>query len=104
VLDGSAGDAWRRCVDALRQATVACNAEHTAEYVYSASTATASVNCTDKASAYMNHAFADFASDLSVQKATSGTSIACVVSVRGGDVLTGSVRRLGTGALPLQPR
>jgi serine/threonine protein kinase len=104
VLDSSAGDAWRRCVDALRQATVACNAEHTAEYVYSASTATASVNCTDKASAYMNHAFADFASDLSVQKATSGTSIACVVSVRGGDVLTGSVRRLGTGALPLQPR
>jgi serine/threonine-protein kinase len=97
VLLGSDGDAWRRCSDALSR-EVSCAQPHVAEVVFEQSAATEPLACADRADAYLGAPFDRVSQDLRLVE----DGPRCVLEVRGDNVLTASLRRLGTSALPLE--
>jgi hypothetical protein len=112
MLDGSAkqillsskGDGWRRCLDERDSQAVPCNRPHTSEYVFAGTVpAGSTLDCSSQASSYLDAAIANFTDELKVQKVRTSPTEACLLTIRGGDLLTASVRRIGTGALPVQP-
>jgi serine/threonine-protein kinase len=97
VLDGDAGDVWRRCLDTDSR-EVPCSDEHTAEVIFVQAAATEPLNCTARASDYLETPFDRHSDDLEVIE--SGST--CLVAVRGNNVLTASLRDLRSTALPLE--
>jgi hypothetical protein len=96
VLLDPAGDVWRRCLDEVDR-EVPCSTPHTAEVIFVQSDATEPLDCRARADAYFGRPFAQHEDDLKLLESDS----TCVVEVRGSNVLTASLRRLGSGALPL---
>jgi hypothetical protein len=97
VLLSTAGDAWRRCLDELIR-EVACVNEHKSEVIYDGSSGADAVDCSRRADKYLGTPFAHRARDLELLQADR----TCVISARGNNILTDSLRRLGTSALPLE--
>jgi hypothetical protein len=96
-LGDDAGDVWRRCLDAGSD-EVPCSDEHTAEVVFVRTEGTEPLNCTGRATEYLGTPFDRHSGDLEVVESGS----ACLVAVRGNNVLTASVRDLRSTALPLE--
>lgn len=96
VLDGPA-DEWRRCLDD-DGAALPCSEPHAAEVVFEQQVATDPLDCRARAGDYLGVPFSRHDADLAVR----GAGTTCVVEVRGSNVLTASLRDLGSGALPLE--
>jgi hypothetical protein len=98
ALLGPEDDAWRRCEDVIGR-EVPCSEAHLAEVVLDGVPPGGSLDCSATAATYLDAPFARHSDDLSlVQRGEQ-----CLVSARGNNELTGSVRRLGSRALPLVP-
>ncbi len=96
VLLGADDDAWRRCADEVGR-EVSCGRPHRTEVVAEAAGGTP-LDCRQRADSYLGRPFDQVDDQLRfVPEAT-----ACVVEVRGDNVLVASLRRLGTGALPVE--
>jgi len=103
ILDGPAGDTWRRCLDTrFGHREVSCAAPHTDEFVFLGSPPLGqAVDCTQKAVEYMAVSETADLSAVTIRSATEGKQSACLVEVLGNNLLTASVRRLGTNAFPI---
>jgi len=95
------GDAWRWCIDDDAARTVACDMPHTSE-VISAQTGSEPLDCERRASEYTETSLSRFTFELSVSARGSEGAQHCVIDVRGDNSLTASLRRLGSGALPIE--
>ncbi len=96
VLLGADDDAWRRCADEVGR-EVSCGRPHRTEVVAEAAEG-APPGCRQRAGSYLGTPFEQVEAELRVvPEATT-----CVVEVRGDNVLVASLRRLGTGALPVE--
>jgi serine/threonine protein kinase len=92
-----AGDVWRRCSDELSR-EVSCAEPHVAEVIFEQSAATEPLACADRADAYLAIPFDRVSEELRIVE----EGPRCVLEVRGANVLTASLRRLATSALPLE--
>jgi hypothetical protein len=102
ILTTSRGDIFRKCIDLRKEIEVPCSEPHTSEVVYDAeSSSGAEVNCPSKAAQYIDKDPASFASDLKVILVEVNGMPECQVTVLGHNVLTASIRNLGTQALPI---
>jgi|tagenome__1003787_1003787.scaffolds.fasta_scaffold20850276_2 hypothetical protein len=97
VLLNATGDAWRRCVDQA-QREVGCSLPHKKEVVLERAPSGEDLDCARRADAYLESPFAQHSRDLDLE-VTDGS---CVISIRGRNVLTASLRRLGAHALPMR--
>lgn len=108
IQDGLLGKdhaALRQCWDRFTEQDVSCDQAHTAEVVYfNPDPGATETSCVPQADAYTNGAFARHQDQLEALVRTSGQSISCLVQARGSNELSGSLRNLGTGALPLEAR
>ena len=102
VLTTSRGDVFRECIDHVREIDVPCSEPHSSEVVYVAvSDSSAEVDCGSKAAQYMGTDPLQLARDLKVSLAKRNGQLECQVDVLGHNVLTSSIRRLGTQAVPI---
>ncbi|MGV1010068.1 MAG: hypothetical protein ACOYBY_15920 [Dermatophilaceae bacterium] len=103
ALLGSVGTGrWRVCFDSgTGWRTTACDAKHTAELVYlRASTDLTPLDCQARAQTYLGTSMTQVKDYLEVQPLDWKGQQGCAVAVRGGaNVLTDTVRRLGTRAI-----
>lgn len=105
ALQHNSGDRLRHCRDERTRETVPCSGEHTAEYVYiaqGANTAIAETFCEDRAGDYLDVAYSLHAARLTLTVESNEGSAACLISVRGGGVLTDSVRNISHRSLPIR--
>ncbi len=108
ILLGSLGDSWRRCIDYRgKPHDVPCDLSHTGEYVGVEAAAPDLRQCESAAQTYLATTIDQVAaylkvSSLSVVDIGNGQP-RCLLSVRGADLLTASVRNLGPNTLPLVP-
>ncbi|MBM7806401.1 serine/threonine-protein kinase [Geodermatophilus bullaregiensis] len=91
-----AGDVWRLCYDQVGR-EVSCAEPHEQEVVAEGA-AGETLDCRARASAYLDRPFDQFATQLRLPE----DATRCVVEVRGDNVLTASLRRLGSTALPVE--
>lgn len=104
---GPAGEYLRLCVDdRLATKEVGCNAPHTLEYVGVADSLAPSLNdCELAAETYLRVGLNTVNSHLKVEavqaRALDATHPRCRLRARGSDLFNGSLRNLGTNALPL---
>jgi hypothetical protein len=105
VFDGAAGDAWRRCLDnRFANREVSCAGSHTDEFVFTGVLGVGEkLDCASRATRYLGADFSIYAQDLELRTARQGAASQCLISVRGSNLLTASVRRVGTNALPITP-
>ena len=105
ILDGPGGDSWRRCLDTrFGHREVTCAEPHTDEFVFLGSPSLGqALDCNEKAAEYMAVSATADLSTITIRSATEGKQSACLVEVLGNNVLTASVRRLGTSAFPVSP-
>ncbi|SFP96685.1 Protein kinase domain-containing protein [Geodermatophilus dictyosporus] len=96
VLLGADDDAWRRCADEVGR-EVSCERPHRTEVVAEAVGGTP-LDCRQRADSYLGRPFDQVDAELRLLPEAA----ACVVEVRGDNVLVASLRRLGTGALPVE--
>jgi hypothetical protein len=96
VLLGDQDDLWRRCLDELAR-DVPCAESHRAEWVSDGVEPGEAVDCTGRADVYLKTPFAQLSDDLELLQQGDG----CLLSVRGDNLLTASLRRLGSAALPM---
>lgn len=107
ILLSSVGDSFRLCRDDRTvPTTVGCDTAHTSEFVgFPADTVPDQTDCEAAASAYMDLAVREISDRLSIGVIPTSTSSSdlpsCVITVRGNEVLTASVRNLRTNALPM---
>jgi hypothetical protein len=102
ILQGSDGDSWRRCLDDRIEQEIACSEPHTAEIVFVAAPAAGeSLSCSERAEQYLDASPQRFAFELAVEQAQVDGKPGCVVSVLGANLLTASVRSIGTSSLPI---
>ncbi len=99
VLQQRSGDVWRRCIDDRTAREVPCSLPHTAEVVGPASSD--DLNCAAQADTYAETSLARFSLDLFVTSRGPEGAQQCVVEKRGQNVLTRSLRHLGSDALPI---
>lgn len=107
VSRGSAGDSFRLCRDDRTTATdVGCNVPHTGEYVgVPAGTVPDQLGCEAAAKNYLNVSVNEVSDRLAVTPLPTSNPDdgrpRCVITVRGNQTLTGSIRNVRTNALPL---
>jgi hypothetical protein len=108
IQDGlSRGDhaTLRQCWNRFTERDVSCDQAHTAEVVYfNPDPGATEISCGAHADSYTADAFGRHQEKLEVIRKTSGPAVSCLVQARGSNELIGSLRNLGTGALPLQAR
>jgi predicted Ser/Thr protein kinase len=100
VLASSAGGVWRRCMDD-RGSDVLCTQPHTTEIVFDRSEAAdpgTPLACEQRAGSFLGKPYVQVADDL--QSHDDGTH--CLLTVRGHNVLTGSLHGLRSNALPIE--
>jgi hypothetical protein len=108
VSNGLVGDAFRLCRDDRTKPTdVGCNTPHTGEYVgVPAGAVPDQQGCEAAAKAYMSVGFSEVSGDLAVLALPTADPDdgrpRCVITVRGNQVLTASIRNVRTHALPLE--
>jgi hypothetical protein len=105
VLGSNHDDSWRRCVERTRNAFVGCDQPHSGEYLGANSGGLITQKaCERAAEVYLETSLSTVAEDLQVQSVrdlNSNTFEArCVLSVRGVQLLSGSVRGLRNARLP----
>ena len=105
MLGSDDHDGWRRCVDQTRNAFVACDQPHTGEYLGAQSPGLATQEaCKLAAEAYLATSMSTVAEDLQVQSIRDINSnpyeARCLLSVRGEQLLRGSVRGIHNARLP----
>lgn len=97
---------WRQCVDVRKRLVVRCSQPHTGEYIGSGRTGRATPQeCAAAAKTYINKAPAQYAATLRIDvlDLVSGAPVSqrCVVSARGGRLLTTTIRNLGVWPVPV---
>lgn len=103
ALDSSRGDAWRRCLDNRFSRETACSDPHTDEFVFSGVLQpTEHLDCAARSTRYLGSALTAFGGQLTVRNAVQGNVQQCLVEVLGDNLLTRSVRRIGTATLPIE--
>ena len=103
-LATTSGDRWRWCVDERLSRDVPCTQPHTEEIV-GVGAGSENLDCVSKADAYTEAAMAGASADVAVLTISrSGSDPLCAIRVRGENVLTASLRHLGTKALPMASR
>ena len=108
VLTTPDGDQWRRCIDdRLQRKDVPCSVPHTGEYVgFSAGSAPNVAACEIAAEKYMATTMPQVSGQLDISALrtvnVNDDLPRCLISVRGDNVLTSSLRRIGANALPLE--
>lgn len=103
ILTTDADAAIRRCWNRPTAAEVGCDQIHTAEVVFASSTPGTNVSsCSSKADDYTNGAFSRHLDKLESVVITSGDTVECRVQARGTNQLKGTIRNLGTRALPIE--
>ncbi|MDI2034773.1 hypothetical protein [Paenarthrobacter nitroguajacolicus] len=95
--------ALRQCWDRFADRDVSCDQTHTAEVVYTGS-GTEAGNCRSQADAYTADAFSRYETRLELLSRDSDGAVSCLVQIKGSNDLKGSLRNLGTKALPASPR
>lgn len=97
VLHGPAAD-WRTCYDSRTKTVVRCSRPHTGEYVGTGSIGPAGQQrCAVAVRSYINKAPASYRDELDIRPAGDK----CLVSARGGRLLTTTVHNLGVWPIPL---
>lgn len=95
----------RLCWDRFSERDVSCDQSHTAEVVYSdGALETEQADCRTHAEVYTANAFSRYESKLEILTRNSGNTVSCLVQVKGSNELRGSLKHLGTMALPIFPR
>ena len=107
ALARSGDDAWRRCVDKQRDLLVACNEDHTGEYLATGAVHKANLSeCNEAAERYMGQTLDNVADLLAVrivdQIDKDPSAARCLIEVRGSQPLTASLRRLGVSPVPIR--
>jgi hypothetical protein len=105
-LSSPADDEWRRCIDGSTARIVACSQPHTGESLATGEQGKASQDqCDEAAGRYMGRSISSVSEELRVQviKQVSDdlNGERCVITVRGTQPLTASVRRLGVSRVPI---
>jgi len=100
ILQTRDGDVLRECWDSRVESDVACSEQHTAEVVSAGNKAHTTLSCQAKIERYIGAPMSGFKFELQVGL-TGGANPQCRVEVLGHNVLTASVRELGTGAPPI---
>jgi len=95
-LLGRSGDVWRRCRDELSRER-SCADEHESEVIYEQRVTGEALDCEARADEYLEFPFDAHAEDLELLQ----DGRRCYIAARGDGVLTHSLRRLGSNALPL---
>lgn len=99
ILDGSAGDAYRKCWVKSTDSEVACDEPHFAEQIYSGTVE--SVDCEQRFADYVGQGLERFAQQLEVE-ANPGATTTCWVKTRVSNELIASLRNLKDRPLPFQ--
>ncbi|MFC8040654.1 hypothetical protein ACFUOZ_14985 [Paenarthrobacter sp. NPDC057355] len=102
-LSGPDHAALRQCWDRFADRDLSCDQTHTAEVVYTGP-GTEAGNCRSQADAYMADAFSRYEARLELLSRDADGGVSCLVQIKGSNVLEGSLRNLGTKALPSSPR
>ena len=107
VLAGGSDDAWRRCLDDQQGRLVPCSKDHTGEYLATGETRKASqAECEQAAEAYLGQPLAGVADLLTVRAVAEvdpdPNAPRCLITVRGSQPLTASVRNLGVSPVPIR--
>lgn len=103
VLDTPAGDRWRRCRDNRFPRETPCSEPHTDEFVFSSVLQPGQhLDCGSRSFDYLGSALSAFAGQLTVRSGSQGNVQQCLVEVLGDNLLTKSLRRNGTAALPIE--
>jgi hypothetical protein len=104
AMEGKDHAALRQCHNRLTGKDVSCDQEHTAEVVFlNPDRGPEEAVCTEKADEYMGGSFSRHSAKLEVLASSSGQTVICSLQAKGNNKLSGSLRHLGTTALPLQP-
>ena len=105
VLTTPTADGWRLCRDSRTSLDeLSCAEPHTGEYVKSRTVVgTGPINCSVLAEQYMNLKLPRVSNELAVRAIRADTGPDCLVEVLGNNVLTKSVRNLGTKPVPREP-
>jgi hypothetical protein len=106
VLARSNDDAWRRCLDDRQGRLVPCSEEHTGEYIATGEARKANQEeCEEAAEAYLNQTLANVGDLLAVRVVgevdPDPNSPQCLITARGTQPLTASVRNLGVSPVPI---
>lgn len=102
ALTKNAAAAWRWCINSTTSKDVPCSSEHDKEVVsVYAHPRRDEMNCRADAEKYLNQGWSSVNNELSLSATSHETGDICVLGPRGNNSLEGSVRRLGTSALPL---
>jgi hypothetical protein len=102
ILQTSAGESWRRCIDDRTEAEVPCSGPHTGEVVYEGIPPTGEdLDCVTRAERYLEAPLQRFSFQLSVETIEIDGHPGCIVVVLGANLLTGSIRSVGTSTLPI---
>jgi hypothetical protein len=95
----------RLCWDRFSERDVSCDQSHTAEVVYSeADLGTEQADCRTHAEVYTANALSRYESKLEILTRNLGNTVSCLIQVKGSNELRGSLKHLGTRALPISPR
>jgi hypothetical protein len=95
ALLGSNGDRWRRCGDELGRDT-SCAGPHKSEVVFDRGASAEPLDCPTRAEAFLGRPYGQVSDDLALRQ----NGRLCVIEVRGDNMLTRSLRRLGVGSEP----
>lgn len=105
ALASTNSESFRQCYDELLGQGVGCEQPHTGEVVkVLPADSSGSLNCAAAAERYMGLPVAEVSDDLAVAPRTNdGDSLKyCLVSVKGSNSLTSTIRDLGNSSLPIQ--
>lgn len=102
ALGGAQSAILRQCADRITGADVNCGEKHTSEVIATFDkTEPSVVDCDEEATKYMNASPADLYQKLTVGPENTSDGFRCVVTAKGGNQLTDTVRMLGTSSVPI---
>lgn len=102
ALQEPGGAVWRRCADArTANDSVPCNEPHTAEFVLVESST--AVDCIQVSENYTGAPLSRLKGSISVETVSYADGPHCLLVVQGGELLSDTLRNIGTATLPLIP-
>lgn len=103
ALQRAEGAALRRCLEASTDDEIGCDQPHAVEVVAVGDNASDQSACEAVAEEYVAQPLASILRQVEISRRVLDGEAACLLMVRPGSQLTGSVRDLGTDAWPVQP-
>ena len=92
----------RQCINDITGADVDCGEKHTSEVIaIFDKTESSVVDCDQVAAKYMDTSPADLFKKLKVDPESTSDGFRCVVTAKGGNQLTDTLRMLGTSSVPI---